>query len=70
MTTIVDRELGFRADAINLTECNAHGPRQAHGGPFNSSWEPWQMVSGTFAKHHRVDESQMSRYGVAHEGHN
>jgi hypothetical protein len=86
MTTIADHESGFRADAINLSDRNAHGPRQADGGPLNSSRGPWQLVPGTFAKYHQPGTSnhiwdpvanacasmnyQMSRYGVAHDGHN
>ena len=48
MTTIADHESGFRANAINLTDSNAHGPRQVDGGPLNSSRGPWQLVPGTF----------------------
>jgi Transglycosylase SLT domain len=86
MSTIADHESGFRADAINLSDSNAHGPRQADGGPLNSSRGPWQLVPGTFAKFHQPGTSnhiwdpvanacasmnyQMSRYGVAHDGHN
>jgi SLT domain-containing protein len=86
MTTIAEHESGFRADAINLSDSNAHGPRQADGGPLNSSRGAWQVVPGTFAKYHQPGTSnhiwdpvanacasmnyQMSRYGVAHDGHN
>jgi Transglycosylase SLT domain len=86
MTTIADHESGFRADAINLSDSNAHGPRQADGGPLNSSRGPWQVVPATFAKYHQPGTSnhiwdpvanacasmnyQMSRYGVAHDAHN
>jgi hypothetical protein len=86
MTTIADHESGFRADAINLSDSNAHGPRQSDGGPLNSSRGPWQVVPATFAKYHQPGTSnhiwdpvanacasmnyQLSRYGVAHDGHN
>jgi SLT domain-containing protein len=86
MTTIADHESGCRADVINLTDSNAHGPRQADGGPLNSSRGPWQLVPGTFATYHQSGTSnhiwdpvanacasmnyQMSRYGVAHDAHN
>ena len=86
MTTMAEHESGFRADAINLSDSNAHGPRQADGGPLNSSRGAWQVVPGTFARYHQPGTSnhiwdpvanacasmnyQMSRYGVAHDGHN
>ena len=86
MTTIAEHESGFRADAISLTDSNAHGPHQADGGPLHSSRGPWQLVPGTFARYHQPGTSnhiwdpvanacasmnyQMSRYGVAHDGHN
>jgi SLT domain-containing protein len=86
MTTIADHESGFGADAINLSDSNAHGPRQSDGGPLNSSRGPWQLVPGTFARYHQPGTSnhiwdpvanacasmnyQMSRYGVSHDGHN
>ena len=86
MTTMAEHESGFRADAINLSDSNAHGPRQADGGPLNSSRGAWQLVPGTFARYHQPGTSnhiwdpvanacasmnyQMSRYGVAHDGHN
>jgi Transglycosylase SLT domain len=86
MTTIADHESGFRADAINLSDSNAHGPRQSDGGPLNSSRGLWQVVPATFAKYHQPGTSnhiwdpvanacasmnyQMSRYGVAHDAHN
>ncbi|MBY0441372.1 MAG: transglycosylase SLT domain-containing protein [Mycobacteriaceae bacterium] len=86
MTTIAEHESGFRADAINLTDSNAHGPRQSDGGPLNSSRGIWQLVPGTFARFHQPGTSnhiwdpvanacasmnyQMSRYGVDHDGHN
>ncbi|WP_240751303.1 transglycosylase SLT domain-containing protein [Mycobacterium paragordonae] len=86
MMTIAEHESSFRADAINLIDGNAHGSRQVDGGPLNSSRGPWQLVPGTFAKHHHPGTSnhiwdpvanacasmnyQMSRYGVARDGHN
>jgi hypothetical protein len=50
MTTIADHESAFRADAINVSDSNAHGPRQADGGPLNSSRGPWQLVPCTFCQ--------------------
>ncbi|WP_264961020.1 transglycosylase SLT domain-containing protein, partial [Mycobacterium kiyosense] len=86
MMTIAEHESSFRADAINLIDGNAHGSRQVDGGPLNSSRGPWQLVPGTFAEHHHPGTSnhiwdpvanacasmnyQMSRYGVARDGHN
>jgi SLT domain-containing protein len=86
MTTIADHEATFRADAINLQDTNAHGPRQADGGPLHATRGPWQVMPDTFAAHHQPDTSnhiwdpvanacasmnyQMSRYGVARDGHN
>ena len=86
MTTIAEHESGYRTDAINLGDSNAHGPRQADGGPLHSSRGPWQLAPGTFARYHQPGTSnhiwdpvanacasmnyQMSRYGVAHDGHN
>ena len=86
MTTIAEHESRFRSDAINLGDSNAHGPRQADGGPLHCSRGPWQVVPGTFARYHQPGTSnhiwdpvasacaamnyQMSRYGVARDGHN
>jgi len=86
MTTIADHESGFRSDAINLIDTNAHGARQADGGPQNCSRGVWQLVPGTFGAHHQPGTSNhiwdpvanacasmnylMSRYGVARDGHN
>ena len=85
MTTIADHESGYRANAINLSDSNAHGARQADGGPLNSSRGIWQLVPGTFARCHQPGTSnhiwdpvanacasmnyQMARYGVSHDGH-
>ena len=85
MTTIADHESGYRANAINLSDSNAHGARQADGGPLNSSRGIWQLVPGTFARYHQPGTSnhiwdpvanacasmnyQMARYGVSHDGH-
>ena len=85
MTTIADHESGYRANAVNLSDSNAHGPRQADGGPLNSSRGIWQLVPGTFARYHQPGTSnhiwdpvanacasmnyQMARYGVSHDGH-
>lgn len=86
MTTIAEHESGFRTDAINLIDTNAHGARQSDGGPQNSSRGVWQLVPGTFAHYHQPGTSnhiwdpvanacasinyQMARYGVAADGHN
>ena len=86
MTTIAEHESGFRTDAINLIDTNAHGARQTDGGPQNSSRGVWQLVPGTFAHYHQPGTSnhiwdpvanacasmnyQMARYGVAADGHN
>ena len=86
MTTIAEHESGYRTDAINLTDSNAHGPHQVDGGPLHSSRGPWQLAPGTFARYHQPGTSnhiwdpvanacasmnyQMSRYGVAYDGHN
>jgi hypothetical protein len=85
MTTIADHESGYRANAINLSDSNAHGARQADGGPLKSSRGIWQLVPGTFARYHQPGTSnhiwdpvanacasmnyQMARYGVSHDGH-
>ena len=86
MTTIAEHESGFRTDAVNLIDTNAHGARQTDGGPQNSSRGVWQLVPGTFAHYHQPGTSnhiwdpvanacasinyQMARYGVAADGHN
>ncbi|GAB4931976.1 hypothetical protein MAHJHV34_45800 [Mycobacterium avium subsp. hominissuis] len=86
MTTIADHESSYRANAINLSDTNAHGPRQADGGPLHATRGPWQVMPDTFARYHQPGTSnhiwdpvanacasmnyQMSRYGVSHDGHN
>ena len=86
MMTIADHESGDRVGAMNLSDPNAHGARQVDGGPLYSSRGPWQLVPSTFARYHQPGTSnhiwdpvanacasmnyQMSRYGVAHDGHN
>jgi hypothetical protein len=86
MLTIADHESTDRGDAINVSDSNAHGPRQADGGPLHSSRGMWQVIPDTFASHHQPGTSnhiwdpvanacasmnyQMARYGVARDGHN
>ncbi|WP_260861337.1 lysozyme family protein [Mycobacterium simulans] len=86
MTTIADHESSYRADAINLSDSNAHGARQADGGPLHATRGPWQVMPDTFASYHQPGTSnhiwdpvanacasmnyQMARYGVSHDGHN
>ncbi len=85
MTTIADHESSYRANAINLSDSNAYGPRQADGGPLHATRGPWQVMPDTFARHHQPGTSnhiwdpvanacasinyQMARYGVSHDGH-
>lgn len=85
MTTIADHESSYRANAINLSDTNAHGARQVDGGPLHATRGPWQMMPDTFARYHQPGTSnhiwdpvanacasmnyQMARYGVAHDGH-
>jgi Transglycosylase SLT domain len=57
MMTIADHESSYRADAINLSDSNAHGPRQVDGGPLNSSRGPWQVIPSTFAAYHQPGTS-------------
>jgi hypothetical protein len=86
MTTIADHESGYRADAMNVSDGNAHGPRQVDGGPLHSTRGPWQVMPDTFARYHQPGTSdyiwdpvaaacasmnyQMARYGVGPDGHN
>lgn len=86
MTTIAEHEATCRADAINLSDTNAHGPRQVDGGPLHATRGPWQVMPDTFAAHHQPGTSnhiwdpvasacasmnyQMSRYHVARDAHN
>ncbi|WP_414738911.1 transglycosylase SLT domain-containing protein, partial [Mycobacterium nebraskense] len=86
MTTIADHESSYRANAINLSDTNAHGARQVDGGPLHATRGPWQVMPDTFARYHQRGTSnhiwdpvanacasmnyQMARYGVAHDGHN
>ncbi|MGV0071152.1 MULTISPECIES: transglycosylase SLT domain-containing protein [Mycobacterium avium complex (MAC)] len=85
MTTIADHESGYRANAINLSDTNAHGARQVDGGPLHATRGPWQVMPDTFARYHQPGTSnhiwdpvanacasmnyQMARYGVSHDGH-
>jgi Transglycosylase SLT domain len=86
MTTIADHESSFRADAINLSDSNAHGPQQVDGGPLHATRGSWQVMPDTFAQYHQPGTSnhiwdpvanaaasmnyQMGRYGVAHDASN
>ncbi len=86
MTTIADHESGYRANAINLSDSNAHGARQVDGGPLHATRGPWQVMPDTFARYHQPGTSnhiwdpvanacasmnyQMARYGVSRDGHN
>lgn len=86
MMTIADQESTFRADLINLADTNAHGPRQADGGPLHATRGPWQLTAETIARYHQPGTSnsiwdpasnasasmnyQMGRYGVDPDGHN
>jgi SLT domain-containing protein len=86
MLTIADHESSSRTEAINLTDSNAHGPRQEDGGPLHSTRGPWQVMPDTFARFHQPGTSnsvwdpvanaaasmnyQMHEYGVARDGHN
>ncbi|MDV6980236.1 transglycosylase SLT domain-containing protein [Mycobacterium intracellulare] len=85
MTTIADHESSYRANAINLSDSNAHGARQVDGGPLHATRGPWQVMPDTFARYHQPGTSnhiwdpvanacasmnyQMARYGVSHDGH-
>lgn len=85
MTTIADHESGYRANAINVSDSNAHGARQADGGPLHATRGPWQVMPDTFARYHQWGTSnhiwdpvasacasmnyQMARYGVSRDGH-
>jgi LysM repeat protein len=85
-TTLCLRESSFRPNAINHTDLNAHGPRQADGFPLHCSRGIAQCIPDTFAAHHARETSTdiydpvaniaasmhyvMDRYGVHSDGSN
>ena len=84
--TAASRESGFRPDAVNMSDSNAHGARMADGAPANSSRGGLQTIPSTFAANHEPGTSRsiydpianiaaamnyvMRRYHVARDGSN
>lgn len=50
-------ESGRNPNAVNLSDSNATGPRQADGAPANSSRGMWQCIPSTFAAYHMAGTS-------------
>jgi len=84
--TLCQRESSGRANAINTTDSNAHGPLQSDGWPLHCSRGVAQCIPDTFARYHAAGTSTsiyepvaniaasmryvMSVYGVVSDGSN
>ncbi|MFE9172883.1 transglycosylase SLT domain-containing protein [Streptomyces kebangsaanensis] len=54
LLTLMQRESSFHANAVNQSDVNAKGPRQADGARLNCSRGYAQVIPGTFAQNHQA----------------
>ncbi|WP_345033764.1 transglycosylase SLT domain-containing protein [Streptomyces sannanensis] len=57
LITLINRESGFRPNAVNKNDVNANGPVQPDGAKLNCSRGYAQVIPGTFAEHHEEGTS-------------
>ena len=64
LMTGIERESGFRPDAVNVGDSNARGARMVDGAPAGASRGGMQTIPATFAANHQPGTSQIGRAHV------
>jgi len=59
MLVLAEHESTYRTTAVNVDDCNAHGPEQADGAPLHATRGPFQVMPDTFAAYHQPGTSTM-----------